>query len=125
LLTLAMYGERIMGSTTRVRKLKLYIFADSFQTIHQGQLRTAGYDPAWACVCKEVEIPDEGREPPDNLLQAARFARETPLGDTMVVDLAQTRALGREPVTDTFQGTFDGKPATLRFLVGFTAKQGE
>lgn len=103
-----------------MKKLKLFLLADSFQDCHQEEVRAAGMDPSWACVCREVAIPDDA-EPPVTLIQAAWFAEEAPVGRTMVVDPGNAARQGRRPVVDSFPGRFAGRPTTIRFLVGFTA----
>jgi hypothetical protein len=85
------------------------------------QIRQQGFDPAWACVCQVVHFP-AGMEPTDNCLQAAWFAAKTPVGHTLVVD-PKGGPDKRAPVVDRLQSTQDGKPVTIRFLVGF-AKPG-
>jgi hypothetical protein len=109
----------VCGDRARM-KCKILIFADSFQTIHQEQVRRQGYDPAWAWVCREFDFPDDGEEAPDELLQAMRFAREAKDGDTGVVDPEALKRTGRKPVVASFKGSFDGRPCLLRYLVGFT-----
>ncbi len=99
-------------------QFKVILFADSFQTIHQAQVRRAGYDPAWAAVCQLVNFPGGEQEPPDKLLQAARFAKDAKVGDTMVIVPGVN---GRQPIVASFNGEFGGRPCTLRYLVGFTA----
>jgi hypothetical protein len=105
-------------------KLKVYLQADSFQTMHQEDARRQGYDPAEAFVCTAVDFPvEEGKEPPDDFLQAVRFAKDAPLGDTM---MARSRTeSGRRSVIRSFNGTFDDKPRVLRYLVGYSEPQPE
>jgi hypothetical protein len=101
-------------------QFKILVQADSFQTLHREGLRRQGYDPAEAFVCLAVDFPtDAGKEPPDDLLQAARFARDAQLGDTLIVH-SRTGG-GRRSVVKSFHGTFDGKPRVLRYLVGYGA----
>jgi hypothetical protein len=66
--------------------MKMYLQADSLQDVHQQQVRAAGYDPACEFVCKVLDFPGGMIEPPDDHIQAMRFAKDAPLGDTIIVD---------------------------------------
>ena len=86
--------------------LKVFLQADSFQgDLHHEEVLAAGFDPAWAFVCKRVHFPD-GMEPPEWLCQAARFAEGEPEGTTMVVDLQRAAELGRQPIVRSLDGEF-------------------
>jgi hypothetical protein len=105
-------------------EFKIYLQADSFQTGHEEQVRRQGYDPAEAFVCMAVDFPvEEGHEPPEELLQAARYAETAPLGDTMIAH-ARTQS-GRRSVVRSFHGTFRDEPRVLRYLVGYSEPEGE
>jgi len=72
-------------------------------------------------VVKEVIFPDgEGKEPPDTLLQAVRFAADFGLDPGDTVDFADFPPI----ITASFKGTLGGEPCAVRYLVGFRAPDG-
>lgn len=102
----------------------MFVQADCLGRQHHGDLRRQGIepgDPMLGWVCKEVEVP--GHAVGDSLRTAALFAAEAPEGETMVLVAETTRATGRLPVVDSFDGTFAGLPTKIVYLCGFTATQ--
>jgi hypothetical protein len=103
------------------RELKLFVHADYFGERCQAAFRSEGLDPDDGYICSVVTFSDESKEPPDNLLQAARFAAEAKEGQPIWVDMARSkRPGGRIPIVDSF--LTNGK-RSVRFLVGFTVPQ--
>ena len=112
--TLRKRKEKLM-----IRELKLFVHADYFGEPCREKFRAEKLDPDHGYICAIITFPDESKEPPDNLLQAARFAQEANEGEARWVDLARSEENGRIPIVDSFV-TFGEKK--VRFLVGFSER---
>jgi len=99
------------------------------------RLRALGRDPEWAFACQEVSFPiEEGKEPPDDLLQAVRFATDSKLGDAIVLKVNKDGICpsGRRPIIKHFTGDYWGEAREhigdglrkMTYLVGFTEQEG-
>ena len=105
--------------------LKVFVQAASLQAIHRAQVTGAADDPAGAFVCKQVEFPNDGGEPPDALLQASQLAKAAKPGDTIVLDPGQCLRSGRKPVLGSFRGRRAGKTVRVCYLARIIASGAE
>jgi hypothetical protein len=100
-------------------KMKIFVQVSSFQRLHIEQCEHQGVHPDSAFVCQTFEFPDD-LVPPDDLLQAHRYADDAYDGEKMAVDLDQLArhhrriVLGSNPAL-TF--TVLGKKHIVRYLV--------
>ena len=101
-------------------KCKVLVLADSLQGVHYDPRLPKGFDPAWVYVATEVDFPDGEHEPPGDLLQAVRFARDAKVGEQGVINPEQAQLLGRAVIIRSFVGKVAGRPRTLRYVVGLT-----
>lgn len=102
-----------------MKDYRVFVQVSSFQSLHIEQCEHQGIHPSNAFVAKTIQFPDN-LEPPDELVQAARWAADAKENEKMAVDLKVSGALGRAVILGTAVCTLNNDRRKVRYLVGYT-----